>query len=207
MNTPHPPLPMLRATAGGRLRGIARGALLCLVVALPSAMLQAAPVTKTFVADGVSTSCEGVVCRESVFHGKIDYLDPDGAAASALGLADVSLFTFDVGFGRRQLLIPYVAPRASVEPSLSFAEIGDTIELDLLAYSDFDPAPGSTDSGVRWRLARDGSFDWDDGHGEVIFGRIGAVQWQRAPEPGTLLLAAVAGLALIRQAGSRRTRA
>ena len=32
-------------------------------------------------------------------------------------------------------------------------------------------------------LARDGSFDWNDGHGEVIFGRIDAVQWQRAPEP------------------------
>lgn len=204
MKTMRPTLTLQRSCAIGPWRSIAPGALLCLAMTLPAGPLQAAAVSKTFVADGVSTSCSGAICRDSVFFGKIDYLDPDDAVASRLGLADVSLFTFDVGFGRRQLSIPYAAPRPSVEPSLSFTEIGDTIELELLAFSDFDPAPGSTDTGVRWRLARDGSFDWDDGHGEVIFGRIGAVQWQRAPEPGTLLLAAVAGLALMRQAKGRR---
>jgi hypothetical protein len=199
-------MPLRPAITRDPWRRIARGILLGLAMTLPAGQLLAAPVTKTFVAEGVSSSCAGAICKDSVFHGKIDYLDPDDAVASRLGLADVSLFTFDVGFGRRQLLIPYGAPRPGVEPRLSFTELGDSIELELLAFSDFDPAPGSTDTGVRWRLARDGSFDWNDGHGEVIFGRIDAVQWQRAPEPGTLLLAAVAGLALIRQARVRRTR-
>ena len=199
MNRPRPTESIQLVPAGDPWRHIAQGALLCVATALPAEQLLAAAVAKTLVADGISNSCAGAICRDSVFFGKIDYLDPDDAVASRLWLADVSLFTFDVGFGRRQLLIPYAAPRPGVEPSLSFTEIGDAIELERLAHSGFDPAPGSTDTGVRWRLAGNGSFDWNDGHGEVSFGRIGAVRWLRAPEPGTLLLAAVAGLALIRQ--------
>lgn len=170
---------------------------------LVSQPVLAAPVTKTFIASGTSISCEGLICRESLFSGKIDYLDPDDSVHNSLGLGALSLFSFDAGFGRRPLLMPYVAPRDEVRPSLGFREVGDSIEVDLIAYSEFDPLPGAMDTGVRWRVSSDGSFDRNDGHGEVIFSRLGAVQWHRAPEPGTLLLVAAAALALVRSSWRR----
>lgn len=82
MNRPRPTEPMQLVPAGDPWPRIAQGALLCVATAWPAEQLLAAAVAKTLVADGISNSCAGAICRDSVFFGKIDYLDPDDAVAA-----------------------------------------------------------------------------------------------------------------------------
>ncbi len=164
-----------------------------------SGTAQAEPVRKSYFAIGTSLSCDPIrpECRHT-FSIRLDYLDPDASSADRLGIGSLIGLRFDIGIGGRgaMLELPYVAPRASVEPSLTIHELGEDIALELLAFSQFDPAPGGIDDGIRWRIAADGSFDWDSGRGERVFGAVGAIDWRRLPEPATAPLAALALLVL-----------
>jgi hypothetical protein len=184
----------------------ASAAALLTMASAASGVALAEPVRKTYVATGTSLSCDPMQpqCRHT-FGIRVDYLDPSPSSDDQLGIGSLVGLQFDIGIGGRGTLLelPYLVPRASVAPSLSIDELGDDITLELLAFSQFDPAPGGVDDGIRWRIAADGSFDWNSGHGEEVFGPVGAIDWRRLPEPTTAPLAAVALLALA--LGRRRT--